>query len=312
MHFNPSYFNGEERDGFYIAPMMKRVWAAQLEVLHQIDIICKRHNIMYFADWGTLLGAVRHQGFIPWDDDIDIGMLRKDYVRFLHYAKKELPERYQIINIHNTSQHTQLITRVNNSNSIKIDSGFLTQYHGCPYVVGVDLFVTDYLPLDKDEEATQLSLIISPFLLHREWDNQDLTMEEKLQSLHEIEEMCNITFTKDKPIKQQLLILCDQLCAMYWDTDATEVSFMLKLCEIPHYRLPISCYESTIEVPFETTTIPIPIGYEQILKLQYGDDYMTPKHINSSHEYPFYNKQKPDLEKHFEKYGLPLPTLFQE
>ena len=310
MHFDPSYFEAEERNGFHITSMMKRAWAAQLEVLEQIDIICKRHDIMYYAEWGTLLGAIRHRGFIPWDDDIDIGMLRKDYVRFLHYAKKELPEEYNLINVYDHN-HDQLIVRINNSKSIRLDNEFLMKYHSCPYVVGIDLFINDYIPKEKSEEELQLSLISSVFCLNRKWDDEELSETEKMNSLHEIEELCNITFTDDKPIKQQLMMLCDRLCAMYWDTDAEEITYMLKLVGNPNYRFPISDFEFTIEVPFENTMMPIPIAYDKVLKMEYGDNYMTPLQGGSSHEYPFYNKQKPELMKFFQENGLEFPKLFE-
>ena len=77
--FDDSYFLGETRDGFYIEPMMKCAWAAQLEVMCVIKQICEKYDIPYFAYYGTLLGTIRHKGFIPWDDDMDICMLRKDY-----------------------------------------------------------------------------------------------------------------------------------------------------------------------------------------------------------------------------------------
>ena len=72
MEFPDSYFEDEVREGFYIPSLMKRAWAAQMEVLEIVGEICEKHHIRYFAEWGTLLGAVRHGGRIPWDDDIDI------------------------------------------------------------------------------------------------------------------------------------------------------------------------------------------------------------------------------------------------
>ena len=73
---------GEVRDGYYVQPMMKRIWAVQLDMLKEIDRICRRHHVNYYGWFGTLLGAVRHHGFIPWDDDLDLAMLREDYERF--------------------------------------------------------------------------------------------------------------------------------------------------------------------------------------------------------------------------------------
>ena len=80
----------------YSDDVLRAVQLEQLKVLLKIDKFCKTHGIEYFLDAGTALGAVRHHGFIPWDDDIDIGMLREDYERFVSLAQTELGESFEL------------------------------------------------------------------------------------------------------------------------------------------------------------------------------------------------------------------------
>ena len=109
--FPDSYFETEIREGFEVQSMMKRAWAGQIEVMEEIRKVCERHNIKWFADYGTLLGAVRHKGFIPWDDDIDIGMKRDDLQNFIKYGKDELPEEYKILCMDLEPEYDSLIVR---------------------------------------------------------------------------------------------------------------------------------------------------------------------------------------------------------
>lgn len=74
--------------------VLQRIWDVEQEILDTIDSICRKHGLHYSLIYGTLLGAVRHTGFIPWDDDIDIIMPRNDYIRFIQIWKKEGPEDY--------------------------------------------------------------------------------------------------------------------------------------------------------------------------------------------------------------------------
>ena len=331
MYFEPSYFNAEDRDGFHIRSMIKRSWAVQLEILHQIDTICKRHNLMYYAECGTLLGAVRHNGFIPWDDDLDIGMRRVDYTRFIHYAKTELPEGYFVTNVHSNTNHSQLIGRVLNSQSMSTNPEHLQKFHGFPYIAGVDIFITDNIPKNKNEENLQLELLGAVNSLGLHWNDnsenkednneissqdpesiENISLEEKMELVKQIEELCRVKLDPNASIRQQLLVLSDRICAMYWDDEPDEVSLLPDLARNREFRFPIECYSSTIDIPFENTTIPVPVGYDYILRKRYGENYMTPIQCTSSHEYPFFRSQEDVLFHEYEKKNWKIPSYLKE
>ena len=90
-----------------------------IDLLHQVDLdivkavinLCEKHGLKYYMLGGTMLGAIRHGGFIPWDDDIDLGMFREDYEKFLELAT-ELPAHLKVVNYRNTPSYQYYITRV--------------------------------------------------------------------------------------------------------------------------------------------------------------------------------------------------------
>ena len=84
-------YHDELRDGFLVTFDRKKVWNVELNLVREFDRICKKYGLTYFMSYGTLLGAVRHQGFIPWDDDIDLMMPRPDYDRLKKVIVGELP-----------------------------------------------------------------------------------------------------------------------------------------------------------------------------------------------------------------------------
>ena len=94
LKIDPSWFNAEIRNDHYVCRCTKELWAIQLDMLYKVQQICDKHNIKWWIDAGTLLGAVRHRGFIPWDDDVDIVMFREDYDKFLEVARTELKDPY--------------------------------------------------------------------------------------------------------------------------------------------------------------------------------------------------------------------------
>ena len=312
MHFDETYFEAEEREGFYIKPLMKRAWAAQIEILQEIDRICKQNHIEYFVSCGTLLGAIRHGGYIPWDDDLDIEMKRLDYERFLKIAAEELLEGYEIAHPAMDAEWNLPFSRVTNTNQIPLQGEQLQRFHGFPMQAGIDIFPLDYLPVDKEEEELMLSLFRAVYMLALSWDKDEMSEAEKMESLQEVESSCNVKFTQDKPYRQQLWMLADRISAMYWDVngDVKEVSMIYLLENRPDFRIPVSCYEQAKWVPFENIMVPVPIDYEQVLTVHYGRDYMIPKRTGADHEYPFYKEQQKMLEEYYKTNNLEIPSEF--
>ncbi len=295
MNVPQGFLEGEIRDGFYVESMMKKTWAAQLEVLNDVDKICRKHDIQYFADWGTLLGAIRHKGFIPWDDDMDITMKHQDLIKFCDVVSQEM-KGYEIVNLHTDPGWNSLITRIVNTRRIRFDDEHLNKFHGCPWAIGLDIFPLDYVAPAKEDDEFQCNVIkiITFFAENLKSDQYD--KEDIKKNAEEIEKMCGVKFNDKEPLRKQLLKLAEQLCMMYSEEEATQIALMPDHAgPRPNDVYPKEYYSDSIYVPFEYTTIPVPVGYEPILKQKYGEDYMTPIIGASSHDYPFYRKQKREL-----------------
>ena len=152
MRHGTDFFHDEIRNDFYIPTAIKASWASALDVLENIDRICSRHNIRYFADWGSFLGAVRHGGFVPWDDDLDICMLRDDYRKFREVAPKELPSNYCFHDYETQQDHWLFLSRVVNNEHYCFEPDYLRNNYNYPWLTGIDIFVKDYLYDDPAKE----------------------------------------------------------------------------------------------------------------------------------------------------------------
>lgn len=292
LEFEENFFLGETREDFYIEPMMKCAWAAQLEVLDAIARVCSKHNIRWFADWGTLLGAVRHQGFIPWDDDMDICMLRADYEHFLQAAPEEFGENMHVLSLYTRNDWTQLFARVINSFSISYDAKRLSAYHGCPYIIGIDIFPLDALPRSMSDEESQKLLIqtlvsSSTHCLEKE--------EEILPLLPDLENLSGVKIDREGNIANQLLRAADWVARRFNKKKPEYITLMATNTNRP-FHLKYEWYRRTEYLDFENVKLPCPANYEEVLTTMYGD-WETPKRGTSSHNYPFYNSQKNALKE---------------
>ena len=305
MQINVEYVQGEDRDGFYVQPMMKRRWAVEVDMLKEIERICRCYNIKYFGWYGTLLGAVRHKGFIPWDDDLDLAMLREDYEKFQYICRTELPDGWVI------SRVNPCLTCVKNSDTIRLDQRFLDRHHGYPLITGIDIFCLDHIPRDKTNENAWLEMFFAVYVLFKHWDNfkKDRQWEEgKWEQLREIEKITGVQIDRLCPVKEQLYALLEKIAAVYWDTESDEVANIPRLYVRREHRIPKPCFDQVIEVPFEDTVMPVLKDNDLVCKVLYGDDYMVPIR-EQGHD--CIKEQMDILKRYFEDQGVVLPECFR-
>lgn len=302
MEILQDFFKEETINGFKVTGMMKRAWSAQLEVLDEIKRVCQYLNIQFWADWGTMLGAVRHGGFIPWDDDIDICMMRKDYMRFLQNAPEFLDKWFELKSVYNDPTYDIVKARVINGRHINFESSFLEKFHGCPYVVGVDIFPIDNIPNDKGKMKEQVDILKLLLKIEASIPEQEPYSEDDIDLIRSMENALGINVNYQNRLRHEVKKAFDIVSSYYASENTIEVSCMLALAvRRKEYICKKKWYEKSVEMKFENTTISVPIGYKHILKLNYGEDYMVPQNIGSSHDYPFYKEQIQGLREVMER-----------
>lgn len=122
---------------------LRELQLCELDLIKAFVAICEKHNLRYYLIGGTMLGAVRHQGFIPWDDDVDIGMPRPDYEQFLRVAPEEIPHYMQVLNYKTTPDYLRYFSRlVDTRVKIYNDSNTETLIENA----WIDIFPLDGLP----------------------------------------------------------------------------------------------------------------------------------------------------------------------
>jgi lipopolysaccharide cholinephosphotransferase len=140
-----------------------------LEILLEFDRICKEHDLTYWLDHGTLLGAVRHGGFIPWDDDLDVTMPREDYERFLEIAPSALPAKLFLQTQQSDPAYMNFFAKIRDRNSTFIDAWEAKRnirYHQGIYI---DIFPLNFIQNKRWTVLAYKSLVWLSKLLHNRY-----------------------------------------------------------------------------------------------------------------------------------------------
>lgn len=306
LSFEENFFQVEIREGFQVDAAMKTVWAAELEVLSEIAKVCERHGLTWYMAFGSLLGAVRHKGFIPWDDDMDIWLKREDYIQLLSCLPEELPGGYIVRSPLVDSWYPEYHSCVVNSDSISIEPGHLKRFHGCPFMVGVDVF-----PLDFLEESEENSLRFNLFKAARRAalmvKNNEIN-EGLKELLNILEKQCDVTIDKSNlaeasfsddtrnELTARLWGLANEIVMCSNGKRTDRIAMYLDYLKFGKFY-EAEWFDRVEWMSFEGFMAPVPGEYDKVLRAIYGD-YSVCIRNTALHGYPFYNKQLEQLRRH--------------
>ena len=246
---------------------LRELQMQELEILLQLDAFCREHNITYFLAEGTLLGAIRHHGFIPWDDDVDIMMLRGDYERFLKLAPGALGEDLFVQHSSTVKPYWSPFVKIRSVRQpvrfVQTHISHLTEMNGpC-----VDIFPVDNVPcvrsrrqdvqaklIDYLRNFLCLKLGLYPATKARQKVFKAASILVPVGLIHVLLHRLFTAFNADR--NEYAVNL-----ASYYDWRKQTVSAQL--------------YREAVMVDFEGYQLPVPVGYDELLTRIYGD-YMTP------------------------------------
>lgn len=258
---------------------VKAVQQALLDIYAELEKIFRRHNIRYFASGGTCLGAIRHGGFIPWDDDIDLEFPREDYKKLFEVLPQELPDWLELIDYHNIDDFRVIFSKVIITDEVRLEK--IQQDAGLQLGEGVfiDLFPLDYIPKSK---SRQLVRIIKRFAIKALRYHYNGLRETVLKDilLQMIGTVLNIFYGHVSSLSDCLRAE-DELVASYtgkendfmflsaWSKYDIQYFFGVKNLRTCDFGVP--CW-----VHFENTSIPVQQNYDKYLTQIYGAWYKLP------------------------------------
>ncbi|MBQ4463467.1 MAG: LicD family protein [Eubacterium sp.] len=318
------YFRDEVRDGFFIPSLMKKAWAVAIRDYKNLVEFTDSLDINITVAYGSILGAIRHAGYIPWDDDLDTEMMRKDYEKIVKKDHSdELPEGYHLSDYIKVGGDN-LIRKWLDTYALLLGSDEKAKAYGFPFGKNVDIFINDYLPKNPKERQYFEDVIEVISQTKNTLDDihehqvQGVPLEVETGELHAvdidafaynldlIERVLQIKIdrTEQTPLTTQLWKAMEDFCLTVPSSKSDHIISLINYINVRERMFPKAFYDDYIEVPFEFSTVRVPIGYDQILRKYYRNDYMTPRMDWNTHQYPFYRILEGEM---IEKYGHGLP-----
>jgi len=260
--------NTKDNDSVMPRDDLRKAQLLQLKILKEVHRVCVKNNIKYFLLGGTLIGAIRHQGFIPWDDDIDIGMFRDDYEKFFRICQTELHEEYIVQSRGNDPGYGESQNRILLKNTLWVDA----ISKNCKYkYLYIDIFPYDTVPPGKWAKRIQFAKYCfwqGLMFMKRKYS---FPSDSCKRILLKIFAPTIIIFMSDRFISSML----DKTITKYNKfTDSKEYTKMLGVLDYfkSINRSPV--LENLILHQFEDSEFFIPEAYDEMLCRTFGD-YMT-------------------------------------
>lgn len=256
---------------------LTRVHEVNLKLLKEIDRICRKYKINYMLDSGTLLGAVRHGGFIPWDDDVDVAFTRPNFELFLKVARRELPEGMSLLcpeELQNGRVFYDFTPRIIYEKSkVHEDNRQMQFYEGRLNHLWVDLFVLDKLPEQKYSAA--FSKLLQKILYGMAIAHRDKIDFSKYGLIDKIR--VGLLSAAGHLFPMKLLYHLQKWAAMKDQKKKTRKWYYSNYQpDYLYVTLDADWCAGTIDLEFEGERLMAPRGYDQVLKQIYGDYQSLP------------------------------------
>ena len=246
-----------------------------LGFLLEVDRICKKHNIKYFLGGGSLLGAVRHKGFIPWDDDADVMMLRKDYDRFLSVLPSELPNYLFAQTQENEKDSHFPFTKLRINNTL-LSTEFTSRFPNIHNGIFLDVLAQDYTSNNAFLRKIHMKATASSrWLVLDKWRGTSVNANSRFSSL------CANILRKIFPLGF-LQKVQNKLISLHKNMKNPKYLFVSMGRNVSRGAFPAEWLDEAIWVDFENAKLPIPKEYDKYLKYLYGD-YMEMIPVSERH-----------------------------
>ena len=246
-----------------------------LGFLLEVDRICKKHNIKYFLGGGSLLGAVRHKGFIPWDDDADVMMLRKDYDKFLSVLPNELPN-YLFAQTQENEKDSHFPFTKLRINDTLLSTEFTSRFPNIHNGIFLDVLAQDYTSNNAFLRKIHMKATASSrWLVLDKWRGTSVNANSRFSSL------CANILRKIFPLGF-LQKVQNKLISLHKNMKNPKYLFDSMGRNVSRGAFPAEWLDEAIWVDFENTKLPIPKEYDKYLKYLYGD-YMEMIPVSERH-----------------------------